>query len=380
MELQVARWTGEPYDQRALDERLRDGVADIVRKQVDVGLDVVNDGEFSKTGFHSYVTERLAGIEIRPAGTDWLQGAGVRHSKDFRDFQAFYTEAADQTSYHEPGPETRGRTWIRQLEVACTGPVRYTGYELIQRDIANLTAALAGLQIEEAFLPVVAPGSVQPWISNEYYADDESFFADVADALRVEYAAIIDAGLICQIDDAFIPWEWDRRLLSDGWDLKKYRTWVELAIDALNSALDGLPEDRIRYHICWGSWNGPHSTDIPLKEIVDLVLKVRAQGYLIEAANARHEWEWRVWRDVGLPDGKILIPGVIEHTTNVVEHPETVAERITRFATVVGRENVIAGTDCGMRLRIHPQVAWAKLKALSDGARLASRRLWATVG
>jgi len=198
----------------------------------------------------------------------------------------------------------------------------------------------------------------------------------LAKALRTEYEAIVGAGFVCQIDDAFLPWEWDRRSLEAGWDMRAYRRWAELAVEALNSAIKGLPAERLRYHVCWGSWNGPHSTDVPLRQIVDLVLRVNVQGYVIEAANCRHEFEYHVWEEVRLPDGKVLIPGVIEHATHVVEHPETVADRILRFAKIVGRENVIAGTDCGMRSRSHPQVAWAKLKSLCEGARLASQRLW----
>ena len=367
----VARHLGEPHDEQAVDEQLRDAVAGIVRRQADLGVDVVNDGEYSKSTWMGYVVERLSGLERVP-----IEGPGMFiASKDRADFAHFYEEMGPQTFYFEP-EEMRVLGSVIGSEVVCTGPVAYTGQAVIQRDIDNLKAALDGVDVEEVFLPVVGPGSVQPYIRNEHYPDDEALFAALSDALRTEYQAIVDAGFICQIDDAFLPWEWDRRLMESGWDLGAYRRWANLAVEALNAALEGLPEDRLRYHICWGSWNGPHVTDIPLADIVDIVLKVNAQAYSIEAANARHEWEHRVWEDVKLPDGKILMPGVIEHTTHVVEHPETVADRIERFARVVGRENVIAGTDCGLRGRAHPEIAWAKLQALSDGAEIASRRLW----
>jgi 5-methyltetrahydropteroyltriglutamate--homocysteine methyltransferase len=367
----VARHLGQPHDEHALDEQLREAVAGIVRRQAELGVDVVNDGEFSKSTWMGYLVERISGVQRVP-----IEGAPMfAASKDRAEFGQFYAEMGAQTFYYEPD-EMPVLGSVIASEVVCSGPIAYTGHHALQRDIDNLKAGLEGVDVEEVFLPVVGPGSVQPYIRNEHYPDDESLFAALADALRSEYRAIVDAGFICQIDDAFLPWEWDRRLMESDWSLEEYRRWANLAVDALNAALDGLPEDRLRYHICWGSWNGPHVTDIPLRDIVDLVLKVRAQTYSIEAANARHEWEHRVWEDVKLPDGKILMPGVIEHTTHVVEHPETVAERIMRFADVVGRENVIAGTDCGLRGRSHPQIAWAKLQVLSDGAALASQRLW----
>jgi 5-methyltetrahydropteroyltriglutamate--homocysteine methyltransferase len=376
-ELVAAEWMGEPHDPQALEGRLRDAVAAVVRKQSDLGVDVVSDGEFSKSSWMGYAAERLEGIDVRAGGVDWYDPEGkVKQSKDYLDFQDFYTDCADCMTYFDSGAELRGRKWAMSLESVCVGTIKYAGQAAIGRDIGNLRAAMQAQEVEEAFLPVVAPGSVQPWIRDEHYADDEALFGDLAEALRREYTAIIDAGLICQIDDAFIPGEWDRLMLDPEWTLDRYKSWVNLAVEALNTAIAGLPEDRIRYHICWGSSHKPHSTDIPLQEIIDAILKVNAQTYVIEAANARHEWEWKVWQDVGLPEGKILMPGVIEHATNVIEHPETVAQRIMRFAGAVGRENVIAGTDCGFRGRTHPQIAWAKLKALSDGAALASKRLW----
>jgi 5-methyltetrahydropteroyltriglutamate--homocysteine methyltransferase len=255
----------------------------------------------------------------------------------------------------------------------CTGPITYTGQTVLQRDIENLQAALRDQSVEEAFLPVAAPSSVEPGRRNEYYPSDEAFVHALADALKVEYDTIHKAGFLVQVDDAFIPALWDR--LQETLDLEKYRAYCSMRIEALNYALRDIPEDRVRYHICWGSWHGPHSTDIPLRDIVDLVLRVRAQAYVIEAANVRHEHEYHIWEDVKLPEGKILIPGVVSHATNVLEHPELVAERLRRYAERVGQENVIGGTDCGLGGRVHPQLAWAKLQVLAEGAALASKAL-----
>jgi 5-methyltetrahydropteroyltriglutamate--homocysteine methyltransferase len=262
----------------------------------------------------------------------------------------------------------------------CAQPISYKGQRAIQRDIANFKAALEGVQVEEAFLPLAAPASVEASVPNEYYPSDEAYVYALADALREEYLAVVNAGLLLQVDDAFIPYNYDR-LLVQGVSMEEYRKHCEMRIDAANYALRGIPEDRVRYHICWGSWAGPHTSDVPLQDIVDLVLRINAQAYSVEAANPRHEYEWRVWQDVKLPDGKLLIPGVITHSTNVVEHPETVAQRIERYAGVVGRENVVAGTDCGFAqgwtmARTHPSIQWAKLAALAEGARRASHRLW----
>jgi 5-methyltetrahydropteroyltriglutamate--homocysteine methyltransferase len=262
----------------------------------------------------------------------------------------------------------------------CAQPITYKGRQAIQRDIANFKAALESVTVEEAFLPLAAPASVEASVPNEYYPSDEAYVYALADALREEYMQVVEAGLVLQVDDAFIPYNYDRMLLH-GASMEEYRKHCEMRIEAANYALRGIPEDRIRYHVCWGSWAGPHSSDVPLEAIVDLILRINAQAYSVEAANPRHEYEWKVWRDVKLAEGKILIPGVITHSTNVVEHPETVAERIERYASVVGRENVIAGTDCGFAqgwtmARTHPSVQWAKLQALADGAKLASSRLW----
>ena len=370
-------WTGNAKDPGAIDARLREAVGEVVRKQADLGVDIVNDGEFSKSSWMGYATERISGLTFTQADGEIDMGeAFAGQSKDQQDFADFYVEAGNTLMFVEPAAEEAFQVAARSETAVVTGPIEYSGQEVLDRDIDNLKAALGTANVEEAFMAVVAPSSVQAWLKNEHYANDEDMLGALAAALRHEYRAIIDAGFIVQIDDAFLPTEWDRWLAEGTGGVKKFREWADLAVHALNDALEGLPADRVRYHVCWGSWNGPHSTDIPLRDIVDLILKVNAQTYSLEAANARHEWEFRVWEDVKLPDGKILMPGVIEHATNVVEHPETVAERILRFANILGRENVIAGTDCGMRFRAHPQVAWAKLRALSEGAQLASQRLW----
>ena len=261
-----------------------------------------------------------------------------------------------------------------------TGPLQYSDVQ-VKRDIANLKSAVAKVKVEGAFLPVVAPASALPNPKDEYYGDEEKLLFALADALHQEYKAIVDAGLFVQIDDAFLPYMYEK--LVPPKTLAEYRQWAQLRIDALNRALEGIPEDRSRYHICWGSWNGPHMFDVPLKDIVDLVLQVRVGAYLFEAANPRHEHEWRVWEKVKVPPGKVLVPGVISHATNIVEHPELVAERIVRLANIVGRENVMGGTDCGFAQspfaqRVHPTIMWAKLRSLAEGCRIATRELWGT--
>jgi 5-methyltetrahydropteroyltriglutamate--homocysteine methyltransferase len=273
-------------------------------------------------------------------------------------FQEFYAE--------ELGPRSAARQ-----QLACTGPVTYTGQALLQQDIENFKSALAGVNVEEAFMPALAPAYGG---ENRYYRTADEFDEAVAKAMNVEYQAIVEAGFIVQIDDPGLPSYWNRYVPAIGLD--EYRKQAQRRVELVNLGLEGIPEDRVRYHICWGSWHGPHVTDIPLEDVVDLMLQVRAQMYSIEAANARHEHEWRVWQDVKLPDGKILMPGVVSHATNVVEHPRLVADRIARYANIVGRENVVAGTDCGMGGRVHPQICWAKLEALSEGAALASKELW----
>jgi 5-methyltetrahydropteroyltriglutamate--homocysteine methyltransferase len=347
---------------------LRAAVADVVRRQVESGIDVVDDGEFGKTLWMWYVRDRLDGIESR----DWAQAdEAYLKGRDRDEFDEFYAWADANGSLFGFSEDAYFFGAITTQPVV-TGPIRYRP-QAVQRDIANLRAALAGQQVTEAFMPVVAPASIEVGIGNEYYADRDDLMRALADAIREEYKAIIDAGFILQVDDAWVPAQWDRR---PELDLPSFRRYAQESIDVLNHALDGLPEDRIRYHICWGSWHGPHKHDIPLADIIDIMLQVKAGAYSIEAANSRHEHEYHLWEDVTLPEGKILIPGVVTHATNAIEHPELAAERIGRFAERVGRENVIAGADCGFGSRIHPQLGWAKMVALAEGADLASRRLW----
>jgi 5-methyltetrahydropteroyltriglutamate--homocysteine methyltransferase len=344
---------------------LKTAVADVVRRQAEVGIDIVDDGEFGKSIWMWYVTERLGGLERKEYERPPLRG---RDRKRFAEFYAYADQTPDVLFFG-----TDRAFWQSfATRPVCVGPITYQRGP-VDRDIANLKAALEGVDVVDAFMPVVAPASVEVNMGNEYYATSEELVYALAGALREEYRAILDAGFQLQVDDAWIPALWDH---DETLDLDTYKRFCRTRIDALNHALDGLPEDRIRYHLCWGSWHGPHSTDIPLAEIVDLMLSVKAGVYSIEAANVRHEHEYRLWETVKLPEGKKLAPGVVTHSTNVIEHPELVAERIVRFAERVGRENVIASTDCGMGSRIHPQLGWAKLEALAEGARLATARLW----
>jgi 5-methyltetrahydropteroyltriglutamate--homocysteine methyltransferase len=348
------------------DAVLQRSVSDVVRRQRDTGIDIINEGEYTKGGdWLSFVESRFGGFEQgqRPAGELPL----IMRGKDRQEFADFYQYATERGSlFYTPGNQIRANRpyWV------CTGPVTYTGQAELQREIDLLKQA-AGT--EDVFLTSTAPASLEVYRRNDYYRTDEEYLYAIADAMAVEYRAIVDAGLILQVDDAWLPALWDRIGIDMG--LEAFRKHSALRIDALNHALEGIPEDRVRYHLCWGSWHGPHVYDIEFRHLVDLMLDVRAQGYLIEGANPRHEHEWNVWESTKLPDGKILIPGVVTHSTDVVEHPEIVSQRIQRFATVVGPENVIAGADCGFGGRSHPQIAWAKLRSLVEGAALASKAL-----
>jgi 5-methyltetrahydropteroyltriglutamate--homocysteine methyltransferase len=348
------------------DEALTAAVRTVVQKQADVGIDIVSDGEFGKgIGWEQYVIERLSGFS-KPKPAAERRNAGMAQWGDFNRFPEFYSEAFANEAYEEqPFP--------------CTGPIEYTGHAALNRDISNLASAASTAKAYGAFLPVVAPASATALSPNEHYKTDEEFIYAMAEALRVEYQSILDAGLYVQIDDAHLPFMYERMVPPASDD--EYLRWATLRIDALNHALRGLDVSRVRYHICWGSWNGPHTCDVPLKKITPLLLRLNVAGYAIEAANPRHEHEWKVWKDVRLPEGRMLMPGVVSHQTNVVEHPELVAERIVRFANIVGRDNVIAGTDCGFAQgpfvrRVHESIMWAKLESLSQGARLATQELW----
>ena len=362
-----ARQSGKTFDEKAFARTLKTAVARVVKQQADVGIDIPSDGEFGKgISWSQYALERLSGFERRSVkpGTPDPFARGVDRER----FAEFYAELDARD----------GRATVS--DSVCVAPIAYTGMGELQRDIRNFKAALSKRGVEEGFLPVAAPSSVIPDRKNEYYANDEDCLHAIADAMRVEYRAIVDAGLILQLDDARAAVTYDR-MVPPG-TLRDFRKWVAMHVEVLNHALEGIPADRVRYHVCWGSWPGPHVTDVPLKDIVDLILKVNAGAYVIEGANPRHEHEWRVWQDAKLPQDKVLVPGVISHVTNVVEHPELVAERITRLAKILGRERVIAGTDCGFAQgpfyrRVHPSVMWAKFEALAEGARIASRALWA---
>jgi 5-methyltetrahydropteroyltriglutamate--homocysteine methyltransferase len=373
---------GKAYDSAAYRAVLSKAVADVVARQVEVGVDIVDDGEMGKSTWITYLYERMTGLESRPI--EGTVASILPASRDRQHFPGAYAEldALDEAASRAStslGADESDRTggwsdWV------CTGPMTYNRAAL-DRDIANFKTALdaAGKDISEAFLPVVAPASAY-WLRNEYYPSDEEFVFALADALHEEYAGIVESGLLLQVDDAVLMHEADT-MMSRGQSYDEYRRWAQLRVDALNHALRGLPEDRIRYHICFGSWHGPHAYDPPLRDAIDLVLQVKARYYLMEQANPRHEHEWKIWEDVTLPEDKVLIPGVVTHHTNVVEHPELVAQRLVRLANVVGRDRVMGGTDCGFAQgafvhRVHEEIQWAKLASLAEGAKIASRELW----
>jgi len=364
-EMMRAKQGGKPYDRAAYEACLKQSVAEVVHHQGEVGLDVISDGEYGKAiSWNQYVVERLSGFELRTIPPGYRPGTPGADRTRFKEFYA-------ELDVREP--------MANDKMVACIAPVKYVGQEIVRRDIANFKAALAGVEVKEAFMPVVAPSSVLPDRKDEYYKGEEDWLEAVTAAMRTEYRMIVDAGFILQIDDARAATAFDRMVPPASFE--DYKRWLAKFVETLNHALEGIPEERVRYHVCWGSWPGPHVSDVPLRDIVDLILKVRAGAYVIESANPRHEHEWQVWKNVKLPDGKILIPGVISHATNVVEHPELIAERILRFANLLGRENVMAGTDCGFAQgtfyrRVHPTVMWAKFEGLVEGARLASKQLW----
>ena len=361
-----AKQAGKPYDEKAHQQCLTSSVAEVVRQQATAGIDVVSDGEFGKSiSWAQYALTRLSGFERRPIADEAANP---------------FKRGADRTRFAEFYAELDAREAVATtMEAICTGPISYSGQAELQRDIDNFKAALEGVPVEEAFLPVAAPASVIPDRKNDYYKSDEDLQLAIASAMRTEYKAIIDAGFLVQLDDARSAVSYDRMVPPASF--ADYKRWLAQQMDLLNHAIDGLPAERIRYHICWGSWPGPHVSDVPLKDIVDIVLKAKVGALVIEGANPRHEHEWQVWKTAKLTPGQILVHGVISHATNVVEHPELVAERIVRIARIVGRENVIGGTDCGFAQgpfyrRVHPSIMWAKLEALAAGARLASKQLW----
>ncbi|HMJ29904.1 MAG TPA: cobalamin-independent methionine synthase II family protein [Xanthobacteraceae bacterium] len=361
----------QPYDQPAYEACLRQSIEEVVQQQADAGIDIVSDGEYSKgRNWAFYIHDRLTGVTTRSLTAEEAKDpmASVGGGQDRVAFPEFYAEY-DRVS---------GLGKRLGARFVVDAPLTYSDVQ-VRRDIANLQAAAAKAKVAGAFLPVVAPASALPNAKNEHYADEKSLLWALADCLHQEYKTIVDAGLYVQIDDAFLPYMHEK--MVPPMTHAQYRAWAQMRVDALNHALKGIPQERSRYHICWGSWNGPHAFDVPMKDIVDLMLQVNVGGYQFEAANPRHEHEWVVWRSVKLPPGKVLIPGVISHATNIVEHPELVAQRIVRLAEIVGKENVMGGTDCGFAQspfaqRVHPSIMWAKLKSLAEGAKIATRELW----
>jgi 5-methyltetrahydropteroyltriglutamate--homocysteine methyltransferase len=353
---------GKPVDEKAHATRLRSAVGEVVRHQVELGIDIIDDGEFGKPSFVSYVNDRLGGFEVdksAPRRSSWAQ------SREARSFPEFYAET---------------NVSARIDRKACKGPVTYRGMAQLQTDIANLKAALDGVKKPvEIFMPAISPTSAADWLYNSYYKTEEEYLFAIADALREEYEAIVNAGFLLQVDDPHLVTYW---IKEPELTLAQCRKWAEVRVEALNHALRNIPPEKVRHHTCYGINMGPRIHDLELKDIVDIILKIRAGAYSFEAANPRHEHEWKVWESAKLPEGKVLIPGVISHSTVLVEHPELVAERIGRYAKVVERERVIAGGDCGFATfagskEVHPSIVWAKFKSLVDGARIASKQLWA---
>lgn len=359
---------GEDYDKNAFQQVLKPAVADVVRRQADAGIDIVDDGEYGKAGWIAYVYGRVSGIETRIVP---IEKGGM---PDTVDQKVHAGNDLLYTDYWIGDPASgEGTAWV------CTGPIEYVGIDEVERDIANLKAAVEGLEVEDMFLPALAPGSIY-WIRNEYYGNEEEFLFAFADALHEEYRRIIDAGIMLSVDDA-VMWHKRATILSLGGTEKDYEDWANLRVEALNHALRGIPPERVRYHICTGSGHTAHLRDPALRDVIDFVLRVNARYLQMEQGNARHEHEWRLWEDVALPDDKVLVPGVVTHQTMMVEHPELVAQRLVRLARLVGRERVMAGTDCGFAQeaptrRVPVDTQWAKLAALAEGARLASTELW----
>jgi len=363
-ELMLARMDGKAIDEQAYAERVRGAVKDCVRQQVDAGLDIVSDGEMAKPSFITYAASRLSGLDKR----EGFRPSPFANTRETRDFPEYYQSAvAEQVSARR-----------RRALMVCAGSIAYKGHAALKADLETLKAALAGVGATEAFVPAIAPSNVEATTPNEYYPTPESYVFAIAEAMREEYRAIVDAGFLLQIDDPFLVTYY---ITQPDLDIAACRKWAELRVEALNAALSGIPADRIRFHTCYSINMGPRIHDMQLKDIVDIILKVRAGAYSFEAANPRHEHEWEDWQRIKIPDDKILIPGVITQSTVLVEHPELVAQRLLRFASVVGRERVIAGADCGFASfagsnEVHPSIVWAKFKALVDGARRASWQLW----
>jgi len=368
--LPVRLFRGEAVDPATIEA----GIDHVVRKQCDIGIDCIGDGEFWKARNFAYYSRHLTGLATRPLRPGET-GSTRTFTRERDEFAQFYKDLDDTgTIFHVPGEKPMPPERERMIAI---GPVKSKGTAALAQEIETFKAAVAraGRAVDETFFCVIAPGWLDHFIYNEYYKTDEEFIFALAEALREEYLAVVNAGFILQIDDPGVVDWWD--MLKPALSVEEYRDkFARLRIEAVNHALEGIPQDRVRYHLCWGSWHGPHTHDLPFQHIIGLMMQVRAQCYSFEAANARHEHEWKLLNDIKLPEGKILLPGVVSHSTNLVEHPELVAERILRFTGAVGRDNVIVGTDCGLGGRVHAEIAWAKLGALVEGARLASKTLW----
>ena len=369
-DLPIRLFRGETIDPAVLEA----GLEHVVRRQLDIGVDTVGDGEFWKSRSFSYYSRHLTGVETRALRPGEPVSTRV-FTRERDEFAGFYKDLdATGTIFHVPGEK---RMPPETVKMVATGPVKSKGTAAIAQEIDTFKKGIAraGGAVDEAFMCVIAPGWLDHFIYNEYYKTDEDYIFALAEALREEYLAVVNAGFILQIDDPGVVDWWD--MLKPALSVEDYvNRFAKVRIEAVNHALKGIPQDRVRYHLCWGSWHGPHTHDLPFEHIVGLMLQVNAQCYSFEAANVRHEHEWKLWKDTRLPDGKMILPGVVSHSTNLVEHPELIAERIRRFAGAVGRDNVIAGTDCGLGGRVHAEIAWAKLEALVAGAKLASQALW----
>jgi 5-methyltetrahydropteroyltriglutamate--homocysteine methyltransferase len=363
-------WTGSNTDAG----RLNHEVAQVIARQKAAGVDFVNEGELTKGGnWVQFVNSRISGYQ--PAAQQGATSKLMFSSADWIEFSEFYQDRLASGTLFEETKKAPGQSAPGRLDWECVAPLKYVGHAALQASIAAARAGLNGSPPADAFITTTAPTSIEVGRANRYYASERDYIFALAEVLREEYEGIASAGFQVQIDDAWMPALWDR--IGVGMGMPAFQQYCQLRIEALNHALRNVPESQVRYHLCWGSWHGPHAHDMPLKDIVDLMLSIKAQTYLFEAANVRHEHEVSLWETKRLPDGKILAPGCVSHATTLIEHPELIAIRIARLAKLVGRENVIASTDCGLGLRCHPQIAWAKLKVLAEGAALASRRLWA---
>ena len=366
LEMLRSRAGGEQVDEAAFAARAKAAVTDVVRRQAEIGIDVVTDGEQSKPSFQAYVTDRLTGFETRPGGEAPGSWAGTRERLQFPE-------------YYSEQQQVQGVPLTPAVTIVCTGPITYRGQAALQTDIANLKSALQGLSVAQAFMPSISVNNIEAGRSNEYYKTNEEFLQAIADAMREEYRAIVEAGLVLQVDDPRFSTQYNS---APDWSLEQTRRWMEQRAELVNYSLKGIAPEMVRFHTCYSIDMGPRLNDMPLKDLVDIMLRINAGAYSFETANPRHDHEYHLWEEVKLPPGKVLIPGVISHTTNLIEHPELVAERIVRYAKIVGRENMIAGADCGFaatartRQDVHPTVAWEKLRSLVEGAALASKELW----